>query len=292
MPTRTLNNASPLFRLFNEQPDYSFLRSFGSACWPNLRPYNNRKLSFRSRQCVFIGYSYMHKGYKCLDKSTGRIYISRDVVFDESVYPFTTDSDSVSAPVSPPSIFPASEPVLYDDRVRDYNLSLLEPNPAMSSYVSVSGPGNSTTATPESPASYVDREINPPGHDLHATAPQGHAAPVPASPALAHHASDASSSHGPPSAGPAGPPSTPPRVPTDGEASAASSPLPAMTPTPSPASASSIPPPVAPTRPITHLRNNVPRPLIRTDGTVRYDPRHRAFFVEPTSYRTALTDPH
>jgi hypothetical protein len=27
----------------------------------------------------------MHKGFKCLDISTGRIYISRDVVFDEAV---------------------------------------------------------------------------------------------------------------------------------------------------------------------------------------------------------------
>jgi hypothetical protein len=30
----------------------------------------------------------MHKGYKCLDIFTGRIYISRDVVFDEVVFPF------------------------------------------------------------------------------------------------------------------------------------------------------------------------------------------------------------
>jgi hypothetical protein len=30
----------------------------------------------------------MHKGYKCLDIFTRRIYISRDVVFDETVFPF------------------------------------------------------------------------------------------------------------------------------------------------------------------------------------------------------------
>jgi hypothetical protein len=32
----------------------------------------------------------MHKGVKCLDISTGRIYISRDVVFDENVFPFAS----------------------------------------------------------------------------------------------------------------------------------------------------------------------------------------------------------
>jgi hypothetical protein len=30
----------------------------------------------------------MHKGYKCLDISTGRVYISRDVIFDENIFPF------------------------------------------------------------------------------------------------------------------------------------------------------------------------------------------------------------
>jgi hypothetical protein len=28
----------------------------------------------------------MHKSYKCLDRFTGRIYIPRDVVFDESLF--------------------------------------------------------------------------------------------------------------------------------------------------------------------------------------------------------------
>lgn len=111
MPTHTLQNSSPVQRLLNQSPDYSFLRAFGCACWPNLRPYNNRKLSFRSRQCVFLGYSSMHKGYKCLDHSTGRIYISHDVIFDESVFPFSTASPMPSTTAPTSSIFPATEPV-------------------------------------------------------------------------------------------------------------------------------------------------------------------------------------
>jgi hypothetical protein len=37
---------------------------------------------------VFLGYSPLHKGVKCLDVSTGRVYISRDVVFNENIFPF------------------------------------------------------------------------------------------------------------------------------------------------------------------------------------------------------------
>ena len=59
-------------------------------CWPHLRPYNTHELAFRYKKCVFLGYSPIHKGVKCLDVSIGRVYISRDVVFDESVYPFAS----------------------------------------------------------------------------------------------------------------------------------------------------------------------------------------------------------
>jgi hypothetical protein len=89
MPSKIINFDTPLERLFHTKPDYGSLRTFGCACWPNLRPYNDHKLSFRSKECTFLGYSNLHKGFKCLDISTGRIYISRDVVFDEDVFPFS-----------------------------------------------------------------------------------------------------------------------------------------------------------------------------------------------------------
>jgi histone deacetylase 1/2 len=90
VPSKVINNTSPVERLLETKPDYKSLRVFGCTCWPNLRPYNSRKLTFRSKQCVFLGYSPHHKGVKCLEISTGRVYISQDVVFDENVFPFAS----------------------------------------------------------------------------------------------------------------------------------------------------------------------------------------------------------
>jgi hypothetical protein len=89
LPSPVIDGDTPLHRLYKQEPDYTFLHTFGYAVWPNLRPFNTRKLQFRSKRCVFIGYSNAHKGFKCLDPKEGRVYISRDIVFDEVVFPFT-----------------------------------------------------------------------------------------------------------------------------------------------------------------------------------------------------------
>jgi hypothetical protein len=87
LPTTVLNDQSPFHVLLKQIPNYSLLRTFGCACYPLLRPYINHKLMFRSKQCIFLGYSSNHKGYRCLDPLTNRVYLSRHVVFDESVFP-------------------------------------------------------------------------------------------------------------------------------------------------------------------------------------------------------------
>jgi hypothetical protein len=62
LPTRLLHMKTPLELLLHETPDYMFLKVFGCACWPHTHPYNNHKLEFRSKKCVFLGYSSLHKG--------------------------------------------------------------------------------------------------------------------------------------------------------------------------------------------------------------------------------------
>jgi hypothetical protein len=96
-PTKLLSYSTPLEKLIGATLDYSSFRVFGCACWPNLCPYNTHKLQLHSTRCVFLAYSNMHKGFKSLDLAKGCIYISRDVIFDESVFLFASLHSNVGA---------------------------------------------------------------------------------------------------------------------------------------------------------------------------------------------------
>ncbi|GAU30708.1 hypothetical protein TSUD_39320 [Trifolium subterraneum] len=101
---------SPHHMLFNVCPDYSQLKVFGCLCFPHLRPYNKNKLQFRSSPCTYLGISPQHKGHKCLD-AQGKIYVSKDVIFHESNFPFTTLVPSASSSqVDPSNASPSQEP--------------------------------------------------------------------------------------------------------------------------------------------------------------------------------------
>lgn len=58
-----------------------------------------KKIAFRSKQCVFLGYNNLHKGFKCLDVAAGRVYISHDVIFDETVFPFASLNTNAGTPL-------------------------------------------------------------------------------------------------------------------------------------------------------------------------------------------------
>ena len=74
--------------LFKQPLDYTVLKIFGCVYFPFLRPYNKHKFDYRSQKCLFLVYSTSHKGCKCLS-SLGRMFISKDVVFNEIRFPYT-----------------------------------------------------------------------------------------------------------------------------------------------------------------------------------------------------------
>ena len=177
LPTPTINNLTPYFKLFNHSPDYHFLRSFGCACYPLLHPYNPHKLAFRSKKCVFLGYSPNHRGYRCLDLSTNRVYISRDVVFNEQDFP----AKSMSSVPTPAVNSSPTESAL-----------LPLPTPP-GNYLSASNnPPIAPTIPPSEPISQTDPPTppdnpNPSPTTTTAPPPAPHLIPAPPNPPQASH---------------------------------------------------------------------------------------------------------
>jgi hypothetical protein len=90
LPSTACLAPTPHQALFGTPPRYDHLRVFGCACYPNTAATAPHKLAPRSTLCVFLGYSPDHKGYRCLDLSSRWVLISRHVVFDESIFPYST----------------------------------------------------------------------------------------------------------------------------------------------------------------------------------------------------------
>ena len=99
MPSSILQNQSPFECLFGRLPDYTKMCIFGYQCYPWLKPYTTSKLQSKSIPCLFLGYSTTQSAYKCMDLNSSLIYLSRNVVFYESHFPFST-----FAPVNMPSL--------------------------------------------------------------------------------------------------------------------------------------------------------------------------------------------
>lgn len=67
---------------------------------PESHRIHSHKLAHRSSPCLFLGYPTTHRGYRCLELSSGKIILSRHVTFDEFSFPLATPSPSIS-PSSP-----------------------------------------------------------------------------------------------------------------------------------------------------------------------------------------------
>ena len=88
LPSTVLKMESPFFMLFKQYAEYRSLWIFGYQCFPYFRDYGKNKFSPKGYPCFFIGYSSLHKGYRCLHPSTKRVYISCHVIFNENCFPY------------------------------------------------------------------------------------------------------------------------------------------------------------------------------------------------------------
>ncbi|KAA8544767.1 hypothetical protein F0562_019529 [Nyssa sinensis] len=160
LPSITLDMDSSYARMYGKVPDYGTFRVFGSQCFPYLGAYCRNKLEPKSLPCVFLGYSTKHKGYKCLYPPTGRVYVSRHVVFDESLLPY-----------SKPTALYGEPPVEGEFCIFEEHADILSP----SAFASPSNMSHSPTMPPSQPA---------PASDMRREVSQHDAAPHDATPVL------------------------------------------------------------------------------------------------------------
>lgn len=99
LPVLTIKNQSHLKSLFSEKPEYSLCKNMWFLVLPWLRSCNNHKLQPRSISCTFLGYNTRYKGYKYL-ASVVRLYVSINVIFDETKFPFSKAKNSISPSLS------------------------------------------------------------------------------------------------------------------------------------------------------------------------------------------------
>jgi hypothetical protein len=93
-PSIPLNKKTPIEVWSGTPADYSQLKVFGCTAYAHI---DNEKLEPRVVKCLFLGYGSGIKGYKLWNPETGKTFMSRSVVFNESVM-FTNSLPSEHVP--------------------------------------------------------------------------------------------------------------------------------------------------------------------------------------------------
>jgi len=84
IPSRRHPDKIPLEAFTTKRQDISHLRVFGAKCWAKVpTALGASKLDPRSVECRFLGYATGRGNYKVQDVGSHRVFVSRDVIFEE-----------------------------------------------------------------------------------------------------------------------------------------------------------------------------------------------------------------
>nr|XP_016442809.1 PREDICTED: uncharacterized protein LOC107768221 [Nicotiana tabacum] len=103
MSSPLLLKLSPFEKLHGHPPSYDHLRSFGCLCFATFPKGGRDKFQSRAIACIFLGYPCGKKGYKLLNLSKIFVFHSRDVVFHEHTFPYSSSFNPSHSNVLPPT---------------------------------------------------------------------------------------------------------------------------------------------------------------------------------------------
>ena len=186
---------TPYESLYGKKPDLSNLRVVGCAAYVRIPSDMRHKWTDKARKCIYLGVDAEKIGHKVMDAKTRRVFVARDVVFDESLLPARKAIELLEAKTMVKNVSAKTDrPILESARARvNGNQSSLdalpEPLPQLSQPLHQelslrSAPLPAPASRPRSPGSFADgRDVADGINDEIADGIEGQASPdVPSDP--------------------------------------------------------------------------------------------------------------
>ena len=82
-PTKAMPEKTPFEVWYGYPPSTSHIRVFGCVAYALKSQQDKKKFDDKSEKCVFIGYSVESKAYRLLNPTTGKVFVCRNVKFNE-----------------------------------------------------------------------------------------------------------------------------------------------------------------------------------------------------------------
>lgn len=99
---------------FGKPPSYQHLKCFALLCYGSIFAHIRGTFDLRNQACKFMSYPSTQKGYKLLVLDNRKQFGSRDVQFNEEVFPFVTGIPTIPSHTFPvPRVEMSSETIFY-----------------------------------------------------------------------------------------------------------------------------------------------------------------------------------